>query len=191
MSDNECCVEPEVEMEQVDGQGADAANGFERKYDLPEKRPDPQKYGIKENPEEKALDAINQEIMEDERYKDVENLTWQLEVFKGKFLEFEKDKQGNIDLFGLKRMMEKLGQAKTHLEIKKMISEIDSTNSGTICYRDFVMMMIGPKSSILKLYWGQYKKEMFKTMILMFEQKGKEKEKPTGVAPKRNLADLP
>ena len=38
MSDNECCVEPEVEMEQVDGQGADAANGFERKYDLPEKR---------------------------------------------------------------------------------------------------------------------------------------------------------
>ncbi|KAH3725354.1 hypothetical protein DPMN_051188 [Dreissena polymorpha] len=142
------------------------------------KGPDPQKYGIKENPEEKALDAINQEIMEDERYKDVENLTWQLEVFKGKFLEFEKDKQGNIDLFGLKRMMEKLGQAKTHLEIKKMISEIDSTNSGTICYRDFVMMMIGPKSSILKL-------------ILMFEQKGKEKEKPTGVAPKRNLADLP
>ena len=31
----------------------------------------------------------------------------------------------------LKRMMEKLGQAKTHLELKKMIAEVDTTNSGT------------------------------------------------------------
>jgi len=30
----------------------------------------------------------------------------------------------------LKRMMEKLGQAKTHLELKKMIAEVDTTNSG-------------------------------------------------------------
>ena len=28
-------------------------------------------------------------------------------------------------------MMEKLGQAKTHLELKKMIAEVDTTNSGT------------------------------------------------------------
>lgn len=27
-------------------------------------------------------------------------------------------------------MMEKLGQAKTHLELKKMIAEVDTTNSG-------------------------------------------------------------
>ena len=27
-------------------------------------------------------------------------------------------------------MMEKLGQAKTHLELKKMISEVDTRNSG-------------------------------------------------------------
>ena len=30
----------------------------------------------------------------------------------------------------LKRMMEKLGQAKTYLELKKMIAEVDTTNSG-------------------------------------------------------------
>lgn len=30
----------------------------------------------------------------------------------------------------LKRMMEKLGQAKTHLELKKMIAEVDKNNSG-------------------------------------------------------------
>lgn len=55
------------------------------------------------------------------------------------------------DLFGLSRMMEKLGQAKTHLEMKKMIREIDTTNTGSICYRDFITMMIGPKTSVLKL----------------------------------------
>ncbi len=31
----------------------------------------------------------------------------------------------------LKRMMEKLGQAKTHLELKKMIAEVDTNDSGT------------------------------------------------------------
>ena len=29
-------------------------------------------------------------------------------------------------------MMEKLGQAKTHLELKKMIAEVDTTNSGEL-----------------------------------------------------------
>ena len=29
-------------------------------------------------------------------------------------------------------MMEKLGQAKTHLELKKMIAEVDTTNSGAL-----------------------------------------------------------
>ena len=52
---------------------------------------------------------------------------------------------------GLKRMLEKLGQAKTHLEMKKMIKEVDKTNRGTICYKDFIGMMCGPKTSVLKL----------------------------------------
>lgn len=36
------------------------------------------------------------------------------------------------DIMELKRMMERLGQAKTHLELKKMIAEVDKTNSGDI-----------------------------------------------------------
>ena len=35
-----------------------------------------------------------------------------------------------IDVMELKRMMEKLGQAKTHIELMKMISEVDTRNSG-------------------------------------------------------------
>lgn len=55
------------------------------------------------------------------------------------------------DIMDVKRMMEKLGQAKTHLELKKMIAEVDRTGTGVITYQDFVLMMLGKKSSILKL----------------------------------------
>ena len=34
-------------------------------------------------------------------------------------------------------MMEKLGQAKTHLELKKMIAEVDTRNSGKNPYLKF------------------------------------------------------
>ena len=38
----------------------------------------------------------------------------------------------NLDLMELKMMMEKLGQAKTHLELKKMIAEVDRENRGLL-----------------------------------------------------------
>jgi len=34
--------------------------------------------------------------------------------------------------------MEKLGQAKTHLELKKMIAEVDTTNSGLLMKHELV-----------------------------------------------------
>lgn len=55
-------------------------------------------------------------------------------------------------MMDVKYLMEKLGQAKTHLEMKKMIAEVDTTNSGAINYRDFVRMMLGPHSGVLKMY---------------------------------------
>ena len=55
------------------------------------------------------------------------------------------------DIMELKQMMEKLGQAKPHLELKKMIAEIDTDDSGTINYTEFLNMMLGKKNSILKM----------------------------------------
>lgn len=53
---------------------------------------------------------------------------------------------------GLKRTMEKLGVPKTHLELKKMIVEVTGgASSNTIDYRDFVKMMLGNRSAVLKL----------------------------------------
>lgn len=96
----------------------------------------------------------------------------------GKFIEFDLDHSGDIDIMELKMMLEKLGQAKTHLELKKMIQEVDTTDSGTISYREFLNMMLGNKSTVLKL-------------ILLFEEKTKAKEKPVGPPPKRDLSSLP
>eukprot|EP00731_Ephydatia_muelleri_P034798 Em0077g11a len=93
-------------------------------------------------------------------------------------MEFDENNSGDIDIMELKRMMERLGQAKTHLELKKMIAEVDTTNSGTIHYHEFLDMMLGKKSSVLKL-------------ILMFEEKKKEKDRPKGPPPKKTLTDLP
>lgn len=57
-----------------------------------------------------------------------------------------------IDLMGLKRMLEKLGLAKTHLELKKMMAEVvGGPSKDTISYHDFLNMMLGGKNAILKL----------------------------------------
>ncbi|XP_006009026.2 allograft inflammatory factor 1-like [Latimeria chalumnae] len=94
-------------------------------------------------------------------------------------MEFDLNAQGDIDMMGLKRMLEKLGAAKTHLELKKMITEVTGGVSETICYRDFIRMMLGKRSAILKL-------------ILMYEEKAKDsEEKPSGPPPKKIISDLP
>lgn len=56
------------------------------------------------------------------------------------------------DMMGLKRMLEKLGLAKTHLELKKMMSEVTgSPSKDTFSYHDFLNMMLGKRNAILKL----------------------------------------
>ncbi|ELU09289.1 hypothetical protein CAPTEDRAFT_170374 [Capitella teleta] len=138
-------------------------------------------YGQVMAKQEAFLDNINKEYLENDDFKEIEELEEKLSSFKDKFMDFDLNNDGDIDFEGMKRMMEKLGQAKTHLELKKMISEVDKSNTGVICYRDFVDMMLGAKTSVLKL-------------ILLFEEKmrqANETSRPKGQPPKRSLADLP
>ncbi|PWA26796.1 hypothetical protein CCH79_00001091 [Gambusia affinis] len=97
-----------------------------------------------------------------------------------KYAEFDLNDEGEIDLMGLKRMMEKLGVPKTHLELKKMIVEVTGGgSSNTINYRDFVKMMLGKRSAVLKL-------------VLLFEDKANSTPcKPDGPPPKRDITSLP
>uniref|UniRef100_A0A2I3GG60 Allograft inflammatory factor 1 like n=1 Tax=Nomascus leucogenys TaxID=61853 RepID=A0A2I3GG60_NOMLE len=122
-------------------------------------------FGLLKARQERRLAEINREFLCDQKYSDEENLPEKLTAFK--------------DLMSLKRMMEKLGVPKTHLEMKKMISEVTGGVSDTISYRDFVNMMLGKRSAVLKL-------------VMMFEGKANESSpKPAGPPPERDIASLP
>lgn len=148
---------------------------------MPSLKYDPQggkAYGMLKDKQDTHLSRINQQFLDDIAYCDVEDLEEKLISYKRQFVQFDEDASGDLNIMDVKRMMEKLGQAKTHLELKKMIAEVDRTGTGVITYQDFVLMMLGKKSSILKL-------------ILMFEEKNKPKEIPKGPPPKRDLSALP
>ncbi|XP_058029104.1 allograft inflammatory factor 1 [Ahaetulla prasina] len=135
-------------------------------------------YGALKVQQEELLDSLNKEFLESPKYSTDEDLAEKLELFKKKYMEFDLNAQGDIDIMALKRMLEKLGAAKTHLELKKMITEVTGGMSETINYRDFVSMMLGKRSAILKI-------------ILMYEKMKEKEDLPTGPAPKKTVADLP
>uniref|UniRef100_A0A8I5U3E8 Allograft inflammatory factor 1 like n=1 Tax=Pongo abelii TaxID=9601 RepID=A0A8I5U3E8_PONAB len=136
-------------------------------------------FGLLKARQERRLAEINREFLCDQKYSDEENLPEKLTAFKEKYMEFDLNNEGEIDLMSLKRMMEKLGVPKTHLEMKKMISEVTGGVSDTISYRDFVNMMLGKRSAVLKL-------------VMMFEGKANESSpKPVGPPPERDIASLP
>ncbi|XP_070767952.1 allograft inflammatory factor 1-like [Enoplosus armatus] len=137
-------------------------------------------YGLFKSQQEEKLNSINEAFLSDAQYAEEEDLSSKLEMFKKKYMEFDLNDKGEIDIMGLKRMLEKLRLAKTHLELKKMMSEVvGGTSKDTISYNDFLNMMLGKRNAILKL-------------ILMFEGKGKEQEpKDAGPPRRKTFSDLP
>lgn len=136
-------------------------------------------FGLLKTQQEEKLESINQIFLSDPKYADEEDLGLKLDSFKKKYMEFDLNDQGEIDMMGLKRMLEKLGVAKTHLELKKMMSEVvGGTSRDTINYTDFVSMMLGKRNAILRI-------------ILMFEDMGKEETKEPGPPPRKTFSDLP
>lgn len=130
---------------------------------------------------QKQVEEINDEIeaiITQNVYPEVEELEEKLAAYKDQFITYDLDGSGDLDDNDVRVMMEKLGQPKNQIEIRKMIKEIDLNGSGTINYKEFVHMMLGGKSSIMR-------------MILMFEEKMKAKEIPTGLPPKKSFSDLP
>lgn len=137
------------------------------------------KFGELKARQENNLEAINQEYLNDESYKEVEDLAERLKAYKQQFLEYDLDNSGDIDFMELKYMLEKIGQAKTHLECKKMIKEVNKRETDTINYQEFLDMMLGSKNSVLRL-------------ILLFEEKAKKERdsQPKGPPPKQSIEQL-
>ncbi|XP_041725322.1 allograft inflammatory factor 1 [Coregonus clupeaformis] len=137
-------------------------------------------FGFLKSLQDEKLNSINEVFLTDPKYAEEEDLSSKLEMFKNKYMEFDLNDQGDIDMMGLKRMLEKLGVAKTHLELKKMMADVvGGTARDTFCYTDFLNMMLGKRNSILRL-------------ILMFEEKGKDQEaKESGPPQRKTFSDLP
>lgn len=121
------------------------------------------------------LDAIGEEYMQKNPDAPPEDVA----KFKIKFVEYDVDQSGDINVEELGLMMEKLGKPKNQLELKKMIAQVDKSGTGAITYYDFLEMMLGKGgNSILK-------------KILLFESFiSKDDEKPQGPPPKKTLKDL-
>jgi len=145
--------------------------------DLPKNKLSPSDYIKWQDKNTEKFEAINDEFRCG-AYQEIEDLDAQLEKYKKKFVKLDLDGSADLGLLGLKMLMEDLGQAKTHAELKKMIKEVDKTDTGTISYREFLEMMLGKNNSILKI-------------ILMFEEMGKEKPLPTGHPAKMTFDQLP
>ncbi|XP_071948369.1 allograft inflammatory factor 1-like [Antedon mediterranea] len=136
------------------------------------------KWGDVKKEQAKKIDTINQEIIESGNYKEYEDLDEKLILYKEQFIEYDTDDSGDLDPTDVAYMLEKLGKNKNILEIKKMIAQVDLDGSGTINYHEYVQMMLGKKNSILRI-------------ILMFEEKSKEKPGPSGPPSVKKIEDLP
>jgi len=123
---------------------------------------------------EQECDRINQQFLNDKNYECDINV---LNEYKVKFREMDENGSGDIDINELGRAMERLKKPKNQLQLRKMIEEVDIDQDGCINYNEFLIMMLGKKSSVLQL-------------ILKYEAMNKPKETPSGPPPKKNLADL-
>jgi len=155
----------------------DRREGEGNPADLPKNKLTPAEYIKWQDRNCEKFEQINNEFRCG-AYMEIEDLDDQLEKYKKKFVNLDLDGSGDLGIMGLKMLMEDLGQAKTHAELKKMIKEVDKTNKGAISYFEFLEMMLGKNNSILKT-------------ILMFEEMAKEKPRPTGVPPKKTFDQLP
>lgn len=88
------------------------------------------------------------EVVQSEEGGDLTDV--QMALFKSLFLDFDSDISGDIDQLELQRLFEKLGEPKTHLELKRLMRKHDQSDKGAISFPDFLVMMreIGAGSSV-------------------------------------------
>ncbi|EYC41847.1 hypothetical protein Y032_0553g3356 [Ancylostoma ceylanicum] len=64
----------------------------------------------------------------------------QIKFFTDTFKKYDEDCDGFIDFDELKRMMEKLGEAQTHIALKEIIRKVDEDQDGKISLREFFLI---------------------------------------------------
>ncbi|CAI2345693.1 unnamed protein product [Caenorhabditis sp. 36 PRJEB53466] len=67
-------------------------------------------------------------------------LAQQIQYFVDTFKKYDEDQDNFIDFNELKRMMEKLGEAQTHIALKELIKKVDEDQDGKISQREFLLI---------------------------------------------------
>lgn len=57
------------------------------------------------------------------------------------FLAFDKDRSGTIDTWGLKQVLEAMGQKVTEAEVFQMVNEVDENMSGSVGFGEFLRII--------------------------------------------------
>lgn len=57
------------------------------------------------------------------------------------FLAFDKDRSGTIDTWGLKQVLEAMGQKVTESEVFQMVNEVDENMSGSVGFGEFLRII--------------------------------------------------
>uniref|UniRef100_A0A8R1XMU9 EF-hand domain-containing protein n=2 Tax=Onchocerca TaxID=6281 RepID=A0A8R1XMU9_ONCVO len=64
----------------------------------------------------------------------------QIKYFMETFKKYDEDHDDYIDFNELKRMMEKLGEAQTHIALKNMLKLVDEDQDGKVSPREFMLI---------------------------------------------------
>ncbi|KAL3995368.1 EF hand family protein [Acanthocheilonema viteae] len=64
----------------------------------------------------------------------------QIKYFMETFKKYDEDHDNYIDFNELKRMMEKLGEAQTHIALKNMLKLVDEDQDGKVSPREFMLI---------------------------------------------------
>jgi hypothetical protein len=93
---------------------------------------------------EQKLDQIAKNYKESNPEADVD----EIEKVKRKFIKYDSDLSGDINVDELMYMFQDLGQPKNRLECEKVIKQNDKHGTGTIDFQDFLEMLLGKSANL-------------------------------------------
>ncbi|XP_058875582.1 allograft inflammatory factor 1-like isoform X2 [Acipenser ruthenus] len=97
--------------------------------------------------QEAELSAFNK-FLADLPFLNIPDLRGKLERLKWKFIEHDPQHSGEIDLLVLGCVVQELGSPRTQAELTALVQDLTGNHGNNIPYRDFVMVMLGRRSSM-------------------------------------------
>ena len=131
--------------------------------------------------EEYSFDDVNKMYLDDKKYnnEDHPDLAKSLESYKKQFVCLDVSGDGYLETEELENMMRRHTEIHSHVELSRMVSEIDRENRGAISYNDFLYTMLSRENTVLK---NTLKFEIATRMEDVY---------PKGVPEKRDISSLP